>query len=356
VDLPGLAARTKNFSGAEIEGLVKSAGSFALGPRIAVGNGSIALTTSSAKGDNKSAAADEKTPDPFLVKQEHFEQALEEVHPAFGTHEDDLQVYIQGGIMDWCVDPLTPDPREEILETTRFFLKPEGKSRLSTGGFLMLGLPGSGKTTLSADIGLTLASAGDCSFVKRLGFDQLSLLSESRKRDEIIRTFAEARQCKTALIILDDLDAILAHNRRTHQFSMEMMSTLQGAMTRLPSLPPPLRGTTAVLASPTTGVESKEAVAAVAVRGATHQNNKLMVLATCSLDFQTILQEIGLGAFFGWSTELPVIHNSAAFLKVAASVAPLHGEPQVERASSHSWPVKFPLGIRDVLLHLTPDL
>lgn len=34
VDLPDLASRTKNFSGAEIEGLVKSATSFALNRQV----------------------------------------------------------------------------------------------------------------------------------------------------------------------------------------------------------------------------------------------------------------------------------------------------------------------------------
>jgi len=37
VDLAELAARTKNFSGAEIEGLVKSATSFALNRQVGIG-------------------------------------------------------------------------------------------------------------------------------------------------------------------------------------------------------------------------------------------------------------------------------------------------------------------------------
>lgn len=275
VDLPQLAARTKNFSGAEIEGIVKSAASFALATKVGTidKNGTIAATLAQAaaaenKGDTKStapaAAAAAATTATFQLKQEDFLRALEEVKPAFGAHQDDLAVCTQGGIMDWISDVNAArlqsrmsemdDPRTELLEIMRQFVRcsasassasasssqqqqqPIPSSRMATGGILLSGPAGSGKTTLSADIALTLASSGEYSYVKRVGFDQLSVLSTAQQRAHINKVFEDARRCKTALIVFDDIDMLLAYNPVTRQFAMDMLQTLRGAMKRLPPL------------------------------------------------------------------------------------------------------------------------
>jgi vesicle-fusing ATPase len=86
VDLPALAAQSKNFSGAEIAGLIKSATSFAL-------YGNVDVTSA----DTVAARADENV----LVKMEHFEQALLEVVPAFGVAEEELEVCLRGGMIEF---------------------------------------------------------------------------------------------------------------------------------------------------------------------------------------------------------------------------------------------------------------
>ncbi len=70
--LPELAGRTKNFSGAEIEGLVKSATSYAFARQVHVDN--------IKKVDAES----------LKVTRVDFERALDEVKPAFGVSTDDL--------------------------------------------------------------------------------------------------------------------------------------------------------------------------------------------------------------------------------------------------------------------------
>ena len=73
VDLAVLADRTKNFTGAELEGLVKSATSFALEREVDVNN----------------LSKVDVDPEKLRVTWHDFERALEEVQPAFGLEKDE---------------------------------------------------------------------------------------------------------------------------------------------------------------------------------------------------------------------------------------------------------------------------
>ena len=85
VDLKELAKLTKNFSGAEIGGLVKSATSFAFNRHVKVG------TLAGISNDVEN----------LRVNVDDFAKALEEVHPAFGVSEEELAQVIQNGIIHY---------------------------------------------------------------------------------------------------------------------------------------------------------------------------------------------------------------------------------------------------------------
>ncbi|RVW36515.1 Vesicle-fusing ATPase [Vitis vinifera] len=74
VNLQELAARTKNYSGAELEGVVKSAVSFALNRQLSM--------------DDLTKPVDEES---IKVTMEDFLNALQEIIPAFGASTDDLE-------------------------------------------------------------------------------------------------------------------------------------------------------------------------------------------------------------------------------------------------------------------------
>ena len=84
VDLAELAALTKNFSGAEIGGLVKSATSFAFNRHVKVGS---------------VAAFDDI--ENIKISRADFMHALDEVTPAFGVSEEELQAVVQNGIIHY---------------------------------------------------------------------------------------------------------------------------------------------------------------------------------------------------------------------------------------------------------------
>ena len=96
VDLKELAKLTKNFSGAEIGGLVKSATSFAFNRHVKVG------TIAGISNDVEN----------LRVNANDFSNALDEVHPAFGVSEEELAQVVQNGIIHYNlgvdVRPLFP--------------------------------------------------------------------------------------------------------------------------------------------------------------------------------------------------------------------------------------------------------
>lgn len=83
VDLLELAALTKNFSGAEISGLVKSATSFAFSRHVKVG------TLAGISDDVEN----------MRVNRNDFMNALDEVQPAFGVSKEELEQVVQNGII-----------------------------------------------------------------------------------------------------------------------------------------------------------------------------------------------------------------------------------------------------------------
>lgn len=93
VDLHKLASLTKNFSGAEIGGLIKSATSFAFNRHVKVG------TMAGISDDVEN----------LKVNMQDFMNALDEVHPAFGVSEEELEQVVQNGIIhfDTIVDVST---------------------------------------------------------------------------------------------------------------------------------------------------------------------------------------------------------------------------------------------------------
>jgi vesicle-fusing ATPase len=108
VDLHKLAGLTKNFSGAEIGGLIKSATSFAFNRHVKVG------TMAGLSDDVEN----------LKVNMQDFMNALDEVHPAFGVSEDELEQVVQNGIIhfDKVVDVSIALPISDRLVHLLYFL------------------------------------------------------------------------------------------------------------------------------------------------------------------------------------------------------------------------------------------
>ena len=86
VDLQVLAELTKNYTGAEIEAVCRSASSFAL------------FGTSAAEALKSGIAAKENLFKEEKVAMKDFRMALDEIKPAFGVDEASLENSFRGGM------------------------------------------------------------------------------------------------------------------------------------------------------------------------------------------------------------------------------------------------------------------
>ncbi|KAL8166194.1 hypothetical protein V2J09_007693 [Rumex salicifolius] len=188
ISLKELAAKTKNYSGAELEGVVKSAVSYALNRQISM--------------DNLTQQVDE---DNIKVTMEDFLNAVHEVKPAFGASTDDLERCRLNGMVD-C------GSRHEHIKQRAMLLADQ--VRLSKGSPIMTclleGPSGSGKTALAATVGID----SDFPYVKIV--------------------FEDAYRSPLSVIVLDDIERLLEYVAIGPRFSNVIAQTLLVLLKRLP--------------------------------------------------------------------------------------------------------------------------
>ncbi|KAF3774620.1 Vesicle-fusing ATPase [Nymphaea thermarum] len=157
-------ARTKNYSGAELEGVVKSAVSFALNRQISL--------------DDLTKPLDEEN---IKVTMDDFLYALQEVRPAFGASTDDLERCRINGIVD-C-----GERHKHIYERAMLLVE---QVKISSGSplvtCLLEGPSGSGKTALAATVGFD----SDYPFVKIISAETMIGLSEATKCAQIAKVWS----------------------------------------------------------------------------------------------------------------------------------------------------------------------
>ncbi|KAG6891678.1 hypothetical protein C0992_010080 [Termitomyces sp. T32_za158] len=209
VDLHELAASTKNFSGAEISGLIKSASSFALNRHVKVG------TVAGISADVAN----------LRVNRGDFMNALEEVHPAFGVSEEELAQAIQNGIIhfDSVID--------EILQSGELLVEQvRSSTRTHLVSVLLHGPPGAGKTAL----GVSIAQASEFPFVKLISPDNMVGYSENQKVAAITKVFADSYKSPFSVVVVDNMERLIDWTPMGARFSNGVLQTLLVLFGRIP--------------------------------------------------------------------------------------------------------------------------
>ncbi|GJP91537.1 hypothetical protein CBS63078_4643 [Aspergillus niger] len=210
VDLAELALMTKNFSGAEISGLVKSASSFAFSRHIKAG------TTASISDDVVN----------MKVNRSDFHHALEEVTPAFGVSEEELSSRIQHGITHFS--PVI----NEILKEGGLFVKQVGEDESSPlFSVLLHGPTASGKTALAARIAIDSGFP----FIKLISPEDMGGFSETAKVQRIIKVFDDAYKSRTSVVVIDNLEKLIEWVPVGPRFSNTILQTLQAVLRKHPN-------------------------------------------------------------------------------------------------------------------------
>ncbi|KXZ46923.1 hypothetical protein GPECTOR_39g417 [Gonium pectorale] len=208
VDLVRLAELTKNFSGAEIEGLVKDAAAYALNRNI--------------NFDDLHAPLEEEN---IKVTMEDFEKALEEVKPAFGASTETLESYRTHGIIP-CGDAF--DHLRQTLTSLVQQVRNSDKTPLLS--VVLEGPVGSGKSALAA----SAAIESDFPFVKVITSETMVGFSEQSKASQITKVFEDAYKSPMSVIILDDIERLLEYVAIGPRFSNVILQALLVLVKRMP--------------------------------------------------------------------------------------------------------------------------
>ncbi|TGZ83939.1 AAA-domain-containing protein [Ascodesmis nigricans] len=221
VDLAELASLTKNFSGAEIEGLVKSATSFAFNRHVSVGK----------KFEAKELVN-------LKVTRADFMQALEEVKPAFGVAEEEFDQCTTGGIIHFSRNIAS------ILDEGRLYVSQVRNSNATPlVSVLLHGPPGSGKTALAASI----AMASEFPFIKLVSPESMVGYNDMSKISHLTKVFMDAYKSPLNIVVIDNIERILGWVPVGPSFSNPVLQTLVTLLRK----PPPKGRRLLILATST---------------------------------------------------------------------------------------------------------
>lgn len=256
VKLTELAKHTKNFTGAEIAGLVKNASSFALMEKFNFQNFQ--------QIDNVSD---------IIVKKEHFERALLESTPMFGIDNDELPMFIPKNII-----PYNEDYVRIQHEFETYFKQILGSEIKNTLSILLNGTHGCGKTAMVVN----MAMQAGFPYVKIITpSNMVKYSTEQQKYAHIISIFEDAYRSSSSIVILDDIEGLLDYVPIGPRFSNTILQLLKTLIKK-------------------------------------YTKNKLIVIGTCSNI--EIMKEFGLYEKFDFELNMTDISTQSDYQKVIDSL------------------------------------
>ena len=207
VDLANLAKITKNYTGADIESMVKLACSNALSQGINFTKAKIDI-----QKDRK-------------VNMKNFLDAFGEIQPMFGVKSNEIENSIQFGMINY-------GENYEILSSkiSSLFEQIKNSQNISLLSVLLEGEPGCGKTALAS----YLALHSGFPYVRIISPESLVRFMESGKYTAIYNTFEDGYKSPSSIIILDNIERLIEYIRIGPRFSNLLLQTLTVYIKKLP--------------------------------------------------------------------------------------------------------------------------
>jgi vesicle-fusing ATPase len=257
VHLEELAHMTKNYSGAEIEGVVRSAISNAFNRHVDFEHPTETIQASEVH-----------------VNRTDFLQAIDEVVPAFGQAKDECDNVTRGGIIPY--GPIW-DIIDRKCNTFVEHLRGAG-TRIESLAVLVEGPVGCGKSAVAAH----LAMRSDFPYVKFISNDNLVGYGEAQKSNIIRKAFEDAYKSNFSVVVLDDLERLIEYSHLGGRYSNTLLQTLLVLIKR----PPP-------------------------------EGKKLMVIGTTSL--YDVMESLELTGCFSVNLQIPTLDTLALPLIVGGA-------------------------------------
>lgn len=208
--IPTIVEQTKNFTGAELAGLIRSAASFALA---------------------KNIDAKELKADPKLIKVDaaDFDKAIQEVIPAFGQkNNEEISNLFRNGIYNY--GPAFSDLYHTLLQLMN---QTRNSERTPLMSVLLEGARGTGKTALAAK----LAAESDFPLVRLLSPDSMIGMQDYQKCQLLLKVFTDAYRSPLSVIFIDDIERIIEYTPIGHRFSNQVLQTLLILLRKVPPSP-----------------------------------------------------------------------------------------------------------------------
>jgi vesicle-fusing ATPase len=241
-------------SGAELEGLVKAASSYALTRCVDV--------------KNLGKAPDTKN---LIVQYADFQRALQDVEPKFGAKSQELKAFYRNGFVPYG------DAFDTLMATCeRFVEQVRTSDKTPLMSVLLQGPPASGKTAMAAK----LAVDSGFPFVRMISADEMIGYSDVSKSQMIHKAFMDSYKSPLSLIFIDDIERIIDYVPIGPRFSNTVLQTL---LVLLKKIPP-------------------------------DDGRRLLILGTTSVPH--LLEDLGLVQAFGVAQSIPLLDDPAHIVEV----------------------------------------
>jgi vesicle-fusing ATPase len=200
VDISLIAENSKNYSGAEIAGLVKAASSYAFNREIDFDN-----------------LGKEVNIENIKVSMNDFTKALGEIKPQFGIDEEDITRYIRGGIIDYG------ESYRHIYKTLNMLVNQvRDSTQTPLLSVLLEGPSGTGKTAIAAQ----LALQSGFPYVKVVSPENYVGYTEAGKLTAIAKIFDDAYKSPLSLIVLDNIERLIDYVNSGPRFSNTILQAI----------------------------------------------------------------------------------------------------------------------------------